>query len=267
MDGTKLAFLGSHEQIGRIYLIFLELSETDTRNRVYLLNGINLIVPKHHPKQVVAISQINIYRISLHPEVTAIQVQIIANIQAIHQSTEKDIPIQQLTPFDFNHIVIEVGRIPHTINARHGRNNHHILASGEQGRGSCQTKLVNLIIDGQVLFYIGIRRWEIGLRLIIVIVRDIILHGIVREKTLELPVKLGSQRLVVTQDECRLVDVLDDIGNGKGLARTGHPQQCLCRYSLDNTFSQLGDSFRLVARRLIIRNQFKIHKRNKDLAM
>ena len=80
-----------------------------------------------------------------------------------------------------------------------------------------------------------------------------------REEIFELPVKLGGQCLVVTQNQCRLVDVLDDIGNGKSLSRAGYSQQRLCRHMLPDTFSQLGDGLRLVAGRLIVGYQFKIH--------
>ena len=73
-----------------------------------------------------------------------------------------------------------------------------------------------------------------------------------REETLELAVQLGSQCLVVAEDERRLVDILDDIGYGERLARTGDTQQGLCRYALQYSLCELGDGFGLVAHRTVI---------------
>ena len=53
---------------------------------------------------------------------------------------------------------------------------------------------------------------------------DEIFHCVVREKFLELPVKLRRQGFVVGDDQRRLVQRLDDVGHGEGLAGTGDTQ-------------------------------------------
>jgi len=50
---------------------------------------------------------------------------------------------------------------------------------------------------------------------------------IFREQLLELAVKLGRQGLVWRNDKGRLLYPGNDVGHGKGLARTGHSKQDL----------------------------------------
>ena len=71
------------------------------------------------------------------------------------------------------------------------------------------------------------------------------------EETLELAIKLGGQRLVVTQHQRGLVDVGNDIGNGEGLSGAGDTSQRLGRIACQYTFCELSDGLGLVACGLI----------------
>ena len=48
-----------------------------------------------------------------------------------------------------------------------------------------------------------------------------ILHRILREELLELPVQLSGQGLIVRYDQSGLIQGGDDVGHGESLARTG----------------------------------------------
>ncbi|CDD52449.1 unknown [Bacteroides sp. CAG:875] len=231
-----------------------------SRNGIYLLDAVYLVVPEHHPEHAVGIGQGDVHRIPLHAEVATVQLDVVAYVQAVHQPAQEHVAVQQFPLLDVNDVVVEVRRVSHTVDARHGRHHNDILPSREQGRGGRQPQLVDFLVDGQVLFYIGVGRRDVCLRLIIVIVRHVVFHGVVREEVLELPVELCGQRLVVAQDEGRLVHVLDDIGNGESLSGAGDPQQGLCGYVLHDAFGQLSDGFRLVAGGLIVGYEFEIHE-------
>lgn len=83
---------------------------------------------------------------------------------------------------------------------------------------------IDFVIDRRVLLDIGIRLWHVGFRLIIVVVRHEVVHRVVWEQLAQLATKLGSQRLVVGDDECGALDLLDDAGNGERLAGSRRPQ-------------------------------------------
>ena len=60
--------------------------------------------------------------------------------------------------------------------------------------------------------------------MVVVVVGNKIFHCILREELLKLAVELGGQRLVVGDDEGRLLQLLDYIGHGKCLARARNSQ-------------------------------------------
>ena len=115
-----------------------------------------------------------------------------------------------------------------------------------------------MIVDRGILLDEGIGGRHIGLGLVIVVIRDEILHRVVREELLELAVQLRRQGLVVGQDDSRALQALDDIGHGKGLARTGDPEQGLVRQSIIDVLDDLIDGRWLVAGRCIGGDQFKV---------
>ena len=86
MNSSQLALFGGHKKIGRINFVFIKSSQTDSRNRVDLFNGINFVVPKHNPEEIVAICQVNVYRVTFYAEIPAIQLYIVTHIQAVHQT-------------------------------------------------------------------------------------------------------------------------------------------------------------------------------------
>ena len=87
MNSAESSLFGSHEQVGRINLIGVKWRDSDSCDGVYLFDTVNLISPEGDTEQVVGISQINIHRVALDPEISTVQVNIIADIQAVYQTT------------------------------------------------------------------------------------------------------------------------------------------------------------------------------------
>ncbi len=100
---------------------------------------------------------------------------------------------------------------------------------------------------------------DVGLRLVIVVVGDKILHRVVREELLELRVELGSQGLVVRHHKRGSLQLLDDVCHGEGLARAGCTQEHLVSHAAIHPFDQLANGFRLVSSRLVRSMQFEFH--------
>ncbi len=88
-------------------------------------------------------------------------------------------------------------------------------------------QLVDFLIDGSVLFNIGVGMGNVGFRLVIIIVTDEIFHRILREEFFEFAAELGRQGLVMGNDQGGPLHLGDDIGNGKGLAGAGNAKQGL----------------------------------------
>ncbi len=80
---------------------------------------------------------------------------------------------------------------------------------------------------------------------------DKIFHCILREKLLELTVKLSRQCLIVRNDQRWLIKLCDDVRHCKGLTGAGHTEQSLELIAFLEAFYQLFDRLRLVTGGLI----------------
>ena len=76
----------------------------------------------------------------------------------------------------------------------------HVVAVEERAGGGVAHP-VDGFVDGGVFFDIEVRLGHVGLGLVIIVVADEILHGVIREKFLELAVELGRQGLVGGQHQ------------------------------------------------------------------
>ena len=82
---------------------------------------------------------------------------------------------------------------------------------------------VNFFVDGGVFGDIGVRLGNIGLRLVVVVVGDEVLHRVLGKQPLELPIKLGRQCFIGSDHQGGLLDRGYGVCHGKSFARTGDP--------------------------------------------
>ena len=143
-------------------------------------------------------------------------------------------------------------RFTETVNAGNRGDDDDIITL-VQGSHRRAAQLIDLVIDIRILLDVGIRRREIRLRLIIIIVGNEILDRIFREELLHLGIKLCRQGLVMRDDQRRLLQSLDDICHRKGLAGAGNTEQGLELISLLEAERQLFDGLRLITGRCIVR--------------
>jgi len=74
----------------------------------------------------------------------------------------------------------------------------------------------------------------------------------------ELAIELSSQRFVVTEHQCRPLDVLDNISHAERLAAASYAKQRLVVQAICQAFGQLGNSRWLVASWLIVALKIKL---------
>ena len=117
--------------------------------------------------------------------------------------------------------------------------------------------LVDLFIDVGVLGNVGVGLRDIGLRLIVVVVADKVLHGIVGEEPLQLTVELSCQGLVGGDDQGGLLHGRNGVGHGEGLARAGDPKEDHVSQPSAHAVHQIFNGAGLIAARLEIGNELK----------
>ena len=108
---------------------------------------------------------------------------------------------------------------------------------------------MSCVVDAQVFLDVGVGHRQVGLGLVVVVVGNEILHGIVREEGLELPVELGRQGLVVAEYQGRPLQSLDHVGHRERLARAGDSEQGHGVRTGVYRLADFLDGLRLVSRR------------------
>ena len=100
---------------------------------------------------------------------------------------------------------------------------------------------------------------DIGLRLVVVVIRHEVFDGVFWEEILELGVQLGCQGLVVRHHQGRLLDLIDHRGDRVRLSGPGSPEQDLVAVAVLDSLNHLADGFRLVAGWFKWRMKLELH--------
>ena len=124
------------------------------------------------------------------------------------------------------------------------------VAALEQRLGGGEPHLLDVLVDARVLLDVEVLRGDVGLRLVVIVVRDEVLDGVVGKELAHLGIELRGERLVGREDERGAAQPRDDVGHRVGLARAGHPEERLVREPVAHARGELLYGFRLVARRL-----------------
>ena len=228
-----------------------------SRSHIKFQNAVHLVTEKLDPNRPMIVSRRkHLYDIPAHPEPAALKGNVVALVLHGHKLPQNPVPIRLLPLVQGKHHLMVAFRGPKTIDAGHAGNNDHIPPL-EQGAGRRVAQFIDLVIDGGILLDIGVRGGHIGLRLVVIVVAYEIPHVIVRKKSLELAGKLCRQRLVVGDDQGRLLHLLDDLCDGIGLARSRRPQKHLRLLAVPDSRRQIRDCLGLVAHGLKRSHHFK----------
>ncbi|VTP65452.1 Uncharacterised protein [Leclercia adecarboxylata] len=90
---------------------------------------------------------------------------------------------------------------------------HHYVTAFKQRLGRGQTHLLDMFVHRGIFFDKGIGARDVGFRLIVVVVRDEILHRIFGEELFHLAVQLRSQRFIWCQHHGRPLQIGDHVGD------------------------------------------------------
>ncbi len=190
--------------------------------------------------------------------------QFVAGVLHLGQAPDQFALVDPFAPDHVQHHPKVFVRIAEAVDRGYGRHDQGV-ASLQHGLGRRQPHLFDVLVDRGVLLDVGIRRRDIGFRLVVVVIADEVFDCIVREELLEFAVKLGGQGLVRCHHQGRFLHPFDQIGDGVGLARSGHSEQGLMGQAGLEAANQTLDRHRLVTGRLIGGNEAEAvgHGRNR----
>ena len=215
--------------------------------RVKFTDSVYLIAKELHTNcEFIIIGQVNVHNIPADAELVANEIYIISFILQFNQTCAELITIHLHSRAQTDDHAAVINGIAQRVNAGDTRHNNHVAAF-RKCRRSGMAETVNLIIDCAVFFNIGICRRNIGLRLIIVVVADEILHRIVREKAAHLSTDLAGQCFVWFQNKGRTVASGNDVCHGESFAGAGNAEKRLCLIPGLQSFYQRINRLRLVS--------------------
>ena len=185
---------------------------------VNLRDPVHLIPEKLYPVRIIrGIGRENLHHISPYPEGTPVKIHLISLILDINQLPENLIPVTLCPLPQIQYQLLIIRGTSQTVYTGNTGHNNHIPALHQRSCGR-KPQLIDLVIDRGILGNVGVRGRDVGFRLVIVIVGDEILYGIVREKFLELAVELCRQGLVMGNNQCWFIQLLDDICHREGFS-------------------------------------------------
>ena len=222
-----------------------------TADNVNLADAVNFIAKEFNPQGVFMLPCRNdLHRIPPDTEGAPAEVHIIPFVLNIDQVAKQFFTAHGHPGAKGNHLPLVFAGVAHGVDTAYGCHNDDILPL-PQGGGSAVAKPVNLFVDGGILFDVCIRRGNVGLRLIVIVIRDEVFHPAIREESLQFAAQLGSKSLVVGNHQSGLLHLFNHRGHGKGFAGTCYTQQHLALHAFLNASAQCLNGLWLIAAGLV----------------
>ena len=257
--GLGSLFLGSDKVLGGVEVNLVHLLKDGSAHRINKCNAVYLVSKELDAGCVVGSTQEDVHGVSAHAETASLKICFGPVVKRIHDFVQQTGHRHLFALPNCNRLVVKVVRVANSVEAAHGGDHYDVSSAAHKGRSGTHAQFVYLIVDAEVLFYIGIGGGDVGLRLVVIVVRNKVLYGIVRKECFKFSIQLGGQRFVVTQDERRTLQTLDYVGHRKGFSGTRNAQKCHIMNALAQCVTQCVNGFGLVAGRLIIGLEPEIH--------
>ncbi len=246
----------------RIDRVARQLAQGLARERVEHGEVFDLAVEQLDAQRLcIAFGRVYVDHFTTHAIGRATQLGVVAGVLHLRKSPDQLALLDALATHHVQHHLEVLVRVAQAIDRRHRAYDQGVLAL-QQRLGRRQAHLLDVLVHRAVLLDVGIGGRDVGLGLVVVVVADEVLDRVVREEGLELAVQLRRQRLVRRHHDRRLLHLLDDVGDGEGLAGTGDAQQRLVREPVLKTVDQFRDRLRLVAGWLIRGCQLEMPRRD-----
>ena len=214
-------------------------------------DGVYLVAEILDADDVIGVGECDVYGVSFDAEPSAREFNIIAHVLCGDELFEQAVHRHLLAALQLNDVLREVLRTAQAVDATDRADDDDIFPPGEQCRHCREPQTVDFLVDGEVFLDIQVGGRDVRLGLIVVVIRDEILHRVVREEGFHLGVELRRKGLVMAHDEGGAVDLFDDVGDGEGLTGACHAEEDLRRCSCVQTVHKSFYRLRLVSCRLV----------------
>ena len=223
----------------------VELLQHLAAERVELLQRLDLVAEEDGAVGGLGVGGEDLERLAAHAEAAATEHAVVARVLDVDELAQHCVAVGHLAALEHQHqAVVLLGRAQ-AEDAGHAGHHDHVAAAEQRGGGRVAQPL-DLLVDRGVLLDVEVLRRDVGLGLVVVVVRDEVLDRVLREELAELVAELRGQRLVVGDHQRGSLDLLDREGHRGRLARAGHAEQRLEAIALLDALSQAVASLGLI---------------------
>ncbi len=250
VDDRFLELVLRRDVVGRrVDVDLLALGQQLPGQRVELGDPLDLVAEELDPDERLLGGGLELQRVAADTEAGPGERGVVALVLEVDQVAQHGVAPVLAAGAELEHGRAIVDRGAEAVDAR-DRGHDDDVATLEQGVRRGMPEPVDLVVARRVLLDVGVAPGQVRLGLVVVEVADEVLDGVLGKELAELGVQLGGERLVVGQDQRRLVVVGDRPGERRGLARAGRPEQRLVADPVGQTRAEPLDRGRLVAGRL-----------------
>ena len=171
---------------------------------------------------------------------------VVALVLDLDELAQNLVAIHALAPLERQQHAVIGFRRAEAVDTRDAGDDDDVTALEQRPRGR-QPHAVDLVVDGGLFLDVGVAGRDVGLRLVVVVVADEILHRVLRKEAAELLKELRGERLVMGHDQRGPVHRGHDLGHAEGLARPGNAEQHLVLVPAVQSLDELRDGVDLVA--------------------
>ena len=153
-----------------------------TGQRIEQRQALNFLIEQlNAQRDIVRLRREDINHLAAHAEGTALEGLIVAGVLQLGQAAQNSALVDNHADRQMqHHFQIQI-RIAQTVDSG-DRGHHHHVATLQQRFGRRQTHLFNMFVHRRIFLDEGVRAWHVGFRLVVVVVRDEILHRVLREE-------------------------------------------------------------------------------------
>jgi len=192
--------------------------------------------------------------VAAHAEGAAVEVVVVALVLHGHQPPHDLVAVEGL-PFPHRqvHLLVGLGRAD-AVDARDGGHHHHVAPLEQRARRRV-AHAVDLVVDERVLLDVRVRLRDVGLGLVVVVIRHEIFDRIVGKERFEFTEQLSGQGLVGREHQRRPPGIGDQVGDRVRLAGAGDAAQDGVAAPVHDEAREVLDGARLVSAGLVLGGQ------------
>ena len=184
--------------------------------RVEQGNRFNLVIEQGNAHRgFIVLCRKHIDHVAAHTECASAKIKFVSIVLHAHQTRDHVALRDFFTLLHVQDHAMVINRIAYAVNSRNGGNDNTVFPL-QQSLSSGEAHLFYVLINAGIFFYEQIAGGHVSFRLVIIVIRNEILHRIVRKKLPELTVQLRCQGFIGRHDDCWPPRSGDHISHGVG---------------------------------------------------